>query len=312
MNRPKLRLFSRLAVKAAVLCAAFAQIAISVPAQAGMANQANAASADRPSYSATWIWDTSSRLKNADGAIQYFRDNGFNLVFMQIDPDVPKESYKTFNKKAAASGIEVHALGGAPDWILREKQIKVYQLIDWVKIYNQSAAAEEQFKGIHLDVEPYVMKAWHADTDTMLGLWRDTVSGFVEEMKLETPQLVAGADLPVWLEMFDVPDGQGERTTLSNWMIRKLDQTTLMAYRDNVPDIISSITTELKEAERNGKPVIVAVETLPSEDLSISYFHKTKAQLTSDLGEVEKQLGGSASYAGYAIHDADGWTGLKE
>lgn len=138
------------------------------------------------------------------------------------------------------------------------------------------------------------------------------MSGFVEEMKAETPGLTAGADLPVWLMKFGVPDGAGGRTTLSEWMIRELDQTTLMAYRDNAADILGSISNELGEAEKYGKPVIVAVETLPNADSSISYYAKGRRQMMQDLGTVGEKLGSRVPYAGYAVHDFDGWSRLKD
>lgn len=295
-----------------VLCLTFTQALVSLPAHADITNQVYAASVDRPFYKATWLWNTSSLLQNKNGTFQFLQQNGVNLVFLQVDPDVQASEYISFIREASTCGIEVHALGGAPDWILRDRQIKVYKLIDWVKTYNNSVSADEQFKGIHLDVEPFVLQAWYADMDTMLGLWRDTVSGFVEEMKIETPQLIAGADLPVWLEKFNVPDEQGGRTTLSNWMIRKLDQTTLMAYRDNASDIISSITNELGEADKNGKPIIVAVETLQSFEDHITFYDKGRSQMMRELSTVGETLRSSASFAGYAIHDYDGWSHLKE
>jgi hypothetical protein len=298
--------------KVTVLCMTFIQSLVFLPAQAGITDLAYAATTDRPLYKATWLWNTSSLLENKTSTFQFLTQNGVNLVFLQVDPDVPQNEYMSFISEAAGLGIEVHALGGAPDWILRDQQIKVYKLIDWVKTYNNSVPAEDRFKGIHLDVEPFVMQKWYDDTDTMLGLWRDTVSGFVEEMKADTPGLIAGADLPVWLDKFNVPDGQGGRTTLSNWMIRKLDQITLMAYRDNAADILSSISTKLDEAEKNGKPVIVSVETLRSSEGPISFYEKGRRQMMQELGTVIGTLNNRVPFAGYAVHDFFGWSSLRE
>lgn len=299
-------------VKAMVLCLSLTQILFLAPIQTGIANNAYAAAPSRPLYKSTWLWNASSLLQNNNGELQFLQQNGVNLVFLQIDPDLPYEKYSRFIKSASELGIEVHALGGAPDWVIRENQYKLYKLIDWVKTYNGTVSAESQFKGIHLDVEPFVMKKWFEDTDTMLGLWRDTISGFVEQMKMDTPGLTAGADLPVWLDIFDVPDGYGGRTTLSNWMIRTLDQTTLMAYRDNASDIVASIATELGEADKNGKPVIVAVETLQSPESFITFYDKGRSRMLKELGTVENTLNNHASFTGYAVHDYLGWSSLKQ
>jgi hypothetical protein len=270
------------------------------------------AAAGHPMYKATYLWNTSSLLQNKAGVFQFLQKNGINLVFLQVDTDVPANEYGNFIAEAGSLGIVVHALGGAPDWILNENQIKMYKLIDWVKTYNNSVPANEQFKGIHLDVEPFVMPIWSQDTDTMLGLWRDTVSGFVKEIKDDAPNLIAGADLPVWLEKFNVPDGHGGRTTLSSWMIRELDQITLMAYRDNSADILSSIENEMNEAEQNGKPIVVAVETKPSGEGPITFYNKGQAQMMQELGKVVNTLQSRTPFTGYAIHEYDSWITMKE
>jgi hypothetical protein len=95
-------------------------------------------------------------------------------------------------------------------------------------------------------------------------------------------------------------------------MIRTLDQTTLMAYRDNASDIALSVKTEMSEAEKNGKPVIVAVETSQSSESAISFYEKGRSQMMRELGAVGETLGSSASYAGYAVHDYESWVRLKE
>lgn len=77
-------------------------------------------------------------------------------------------------------------LDGAPDWVLAEKQGKLHQFIDWVNTYNNSVPPGERFNGIHLDVEPYVLPQWRSDPDKMLGLWMDTISGFVQQVKADT------------------------------------------------------------------------------------------------------------------------------
>lgn len=312
MNIQRKLLGTRLVEKVLFLCLAITQAIVSLPAAAGTSSQIDVSAAGRPLYKATWMWNTGLQLKNMDSTFRFLEQNGVNLVFLQVDADVPAADYGSFIGRASASGIEVHALGGAPDWVLQDHQVKMYKLIDWVKTYNGGVRAEQRFKGIHLDVEPFVLPEWYADTDATLGLWRDTVSGFVEEMRTETPGLVAGADLPVWLDQFQVPDGQGGRSTLSAWMIRTLDLTVLMAYRDNASDIIASVASKLDEAESAGKPLIVAVETLPNAERDITFYTKGSAQMLRDLGIVCETFGSRAAFAGYAVHDYDGWSRLAE
>jgi hypothetical protein len=265
-----------------------------------------------PNIRATYIWNAGEILKNSGEVLRYLQQHEINLVFLQINTDAKESTYSDFIKEAGSLGIAVHALGGAPDWILPDKQVKLYQLIDYVKTYNEHVPPERRFKGIHLDVEPYLMQAFSSDPDTMLGLWKDAISGFVPEMRADVPGLIAGAVIPFWLDKYNVSDGQGGRTTLSNWIIRELDQTTLMAYRDNSIDILSSIENEMNEAQQNGKTVIVAVETKPSNEGPITFFTKGQSQMFQELGKVVNALQNRPAFSGYAIHDYDTWRALKE
>lgn len=265
-----------------------------------------------PTVKATWLWNSSSLLPDKSTVFQFLQRQGINLVYLQIDSDISAKQYGDFIAEAGSLGIEVQALGGAPNWILPENQGKMYKLIDWVTNYNNSVPEGEKFKGIHLDVEPFTMPIWNQDPDKMLGLWRDTISGFVKQVKISLPGAVAGADLPFWLEKFHVPDGHGGRTDLSKWMIGELDQITLMAYRDNSADILSSVSSEMDEADQIGKPIVIAVETKPSSEGPITFYNKGQSLMFQELGKVVGQLHGRSSFAGYAIHEYASWINLKE
>lgn len=271
-----------------------------------------AVTADSAQKKATYVWNTGSFLQNQSEVLQYLKQYQINLIFLQVDMDIPAGQYADFIREAGRNGMDVHAMGGAPNWILPDNQAKMYKMIDWVKTYNAGVKPDARFKGIQLDIEPFTMPSWSQQSDALLGNWRDTISGFVQQTRADSPDLITGAALPSWLEQYNVPDGQGGRTTLSEWMIRQLDQTTLMAYRDTSEDIFSSIMTELDQAERNGKSVIIAVETNPSSEGPITFFTKGQAVMMQELDKLTSLLHKRSSFSGWAIHDYDSWIRLKE
>ncbi|MCZ8516655.1 hypothetical protein O9H85_30580 [Paenibacillus filicis] len=264
-----------------------------------------------PATKATWVWYTAEAFKNLDVTFNQMQANGINLVYLQQDVDIPNDKYAAFIKRANSLGIEVHALAGEPNWVLPEKQIKMYKFIDWVKNYNLSVKPDERYKGIHLDVEPFTTKEWRDDQDKMLGYWRDTVTGFVQETKLETG-LPTGADIPFWLHKFTVPDGHGGRYTLSKFMISQFDITTLMAYRDNTREIIDVASNELNEAEALGKPLLLSVETLQNPDSFITFYGKGKKKLNMEMGDLNQNLKNRKAYKGYAVHEFSAWTKMED
>ncbi|MCU6792366.1 hypothetical protein OB236_09520 [Paenibacillus sp. WQ 127069] len=297
---------SRLAIKAVVL-----SLAVTFVFFSSLTGFVSKSYAEDQQIVATWLWNTYSIWKEKDKTLDFLGRNGINLLYLQIDVDIPSDVYSTFIREAENRGIKVHALGGSPEWVLPEQQGKLYQFIDWVNTYNNSVLPSERFNGIHLDVEPYVLPQWRSDPDKMLGLWMDTISGFVQQVKADT-HLTTGVDLPVWLDRFNVPDGYGGRTTLSDWMIRRLDQISLMAYIDNAEDIIKSVSNELVEAEKASKPVIIGVETLNNNEEHSSFYAKGRSQMQSELNTVIRTLSSKSSFAGYAIHEYESWTSLKD
>lgn len=282
-------------------------IALQAFSFAGIAG--NTAAAAEPNVVSTWMWNP-YLIQNKDATLTQLKEHEVNRVYLFIDPDFPATYYKSFIKEAKTRGIDVFALSGAPNWVLPEHNKKMYQFIYWVKQYNSSASPEEQFSGIHLDVEPYVLPQWSENSDTVIGLWMDTVSGFVEEVKADT-DLTVGMDMPVWLNYTDVRDGYGGRTTLSNWFIGKVDQVTLMAYVDNAKGITESVQQEMAEADRAGVPVLVAVETVNNNEHGTSFYDKGSAVMKTELNSVIETLRVHPSFRGYSVHEWDRWIELK-
>ncbi|WCK53215.1 hypothetical protein PP175_17640 [Aneurinibacillus sp. Ricciae_BoGa-3] len=294
-----------------ILLISFAVVVLSClcPLQGGLSTHVFAAPQPKE---ATWVWNTYSIWKDKDKTLDFLTKNRVNLIYLQIDPDIPNNVYRTFIREATNRGIEVQALGGAPDWVLPEHQKKMYQFIYWVTTYNKSVVPAERFNGIHLDVEAHVLPQFKSDKDRVIGLWMDTISGFVQEVKSEDPTLTAGADLPAWLHIFNVHDGHGGTETLSSWMCGKLDQVTLMAYVDNAQGIIQASSISLSEAEKAGKPVIVAVETMNSSEPNISFYSKGKNKMMSELEKVKSALSSNTSFSGIAIHHYESWSSLRD
>jgi hypothetical protein len=291
--------------KTLISCLIAGQAFIGFPLLGGSEMQAAAAQADVVS---TWMWNP-YLIKDTNNTLQQLADESVNRVYLFIDPDYPAVYYSGFIKSANARGIAVHALSGAPNWVLPEHNKKMYEFIYWVQQYNKSVQPQERFSGIHLDVEPYVLAQWRQDTDAVIGLWMDTVSGFVEQVKADS-ELDVGIDMPVWVDAFEVRDGHGGRTTLSDWLIRKVDQVTLMAYMDNAQNITDSVRQEMVEADRAQVPVLIAVETADSGEAGGSFHNKGKTLMKSELNSVLGTMSTHPAFKGYSVHDWDNWKKL--
>ncbi|TDF95949.1 hypothetical protein [Paenibacillus piri] len=265
-----------------------------------------AAAADAPQIVGTWMWNPYFIEKDPDGTLQQLSDKGVNRVYLFVDLQFPEVYYSSFIRKASAKGIEVRALSGAPNWVLPEHNKKMYAFIDWVKRYNSNVQPDQRFNGIHLDVEPYVLPEWRQNSDAVIGLWMDTVSGFKQEVQSDS-NLSVGMDMPVWLNSFEVRDGYGGRTTLSDWFIQRMDQVTLMAYFDDAKVMAESVKDEIAEADRAGVPVLMAVDTVNSGDPKGTFYGRSQTAMQSQLDALKAAMSGHPSFRGVSVHEWDTW-----
>lgn len=273
------------------------------------AAESPAVPAQPESYRGTYIWHAETLKSEADEILAFAQKNGVNLLYARIDMQQPLSLYRDFLRKAAAAGIEVHAMGGHPVWALEENRSRILALVKWVEAYNQEASADERFRGVHLDIEPYVMPNWRDDKDAVLRQWMDNIEAFVSYAK--AAKLETSVDLAAWLDNTPTP-GQPD-TPFSHWMLDRLDHTTLMAFRDSASSIVGLVENQMKYAESSGKKLVVAVETKESHEGNFVSFHEEgMAEMNRQLQRVAQLLGGYSSYIGQAIHAYEYWKNGKD
>lgn len=254
----------------------------------------------------TWLWNTVLIKSSPDELITFSKSQGVRIIYLQISTKVDLPSYKSFIKKAGMNGIEIHALNGAPNWALTANQPKLKAFIKWINDYQKSADEDEKFKGIHVDIEPYVLPEWKTDWTSIVTQWQTAVDYLVGEA--DTAGLPISAALPFWLDNYKAPDSE---QTLSSWMISRFHSVTLMSYRDKATAIYDASKNELAEGERLNKIVYTGVETkASSEGNFITFYEEGYDVLMEQLQQLEKLTSSHASFGGIAVHDLAGWMDL--
>ncbi|MED4584818.1 hypothetical protein P9578_18745 [Brevibacillus choshinensis] len=260
-------------------------------------------------YRGTYIWRAETLKSERDEILDFAKENDVNLLYVRIDLQQSLAMYRDFVGKANAAGIEVHAMGGHPIWALEENRSKILKLVKWVKAYNQEASADEQFRGVHLDIEPYVMPRWRDDKEAVLRQWMGNIEAFVAEAK--EGDLETSVDLAAWLDNTPTP-GRPD-TPFSHWMMDQLDHTTLMAFRDRAESIVRMVENQMKYASDSGKKLVVAVETKESHEGNfVSFYEEGVGEMNRQLERVAQLLGGYSSYMGQAIHAYEYWKNGKD
>ncbi len=262
--------------------------------------------------SGTYVWHAELAISEKDQIIAFAKEQNLNLLYVRLDLEQPYEAYRDFVRDASAAGIEVHAMGGHPVWALEENRPRIMRLVNWVKAYNSKASRDEQFRGIHLDIEPYVLPDWSTQRDQVLLQWMDNIKAFVAETKTDA-NLEASADLAIWLDHVPVPD-QPEQS-FSEWMISQLDHVTLMAFRDKAEGpggIMHVAQNELEYADSLGKKLIIAVEIKESAEGEFITFHEEgKGEMGRQLQILRNKVT-HKSFRGVAVHAYEYWSTARE
>lgn len=120
---------------------------------------------------ATWLWDASLIRSETEEIVAFSGREGITTIFLQIQQEVTDEEYRHFVAAAHQQGISVHALNGQPDWAYEEGRRKGMELLAWLEAYNRTAAPEEKFEGVQLDVEPYVLRRWGREQAQVVEEW---------------------------------------------------------------------------------------------------------------------------------------------
>jgi hypothetical protein len=258
----------------------------------------------------SWLWDTSliTAKADVDEMKLFLEDKKIDTLFLQIEPSISYDHYQLFITELAEIGIAVHALDGSPYW----DQTDHDRFVRWLAAYQETTEPIAQFQGIHLDIEPYLHSDWVENQEEAILAYQKSIKRMV--MGAHELQLPFGVDIPFWFDTihFNNQFGTG---ILSKWIIKEIDEVTIMAYRNQAhgPNgIIEIIQEEMAWADELGKRIVIALETVELPEEHTSFFDLGAKVLDKELREVHKEYGNRSSYGGFAIHHLVSWMRLDE
>ncbi len=265
------------------------------------------ASAQTPFTKATWLWETPLIRTSSSDILTFCKENGVNVVYLQINRDVKPAEYAAFIRQAGERGIEVHALDGRASWGFEMNRPNIERSFDWLADYQKNAAEGEKFTGIHVDIEPYALPYWSKEGSTFIAQWQNNVRYIVD--RAEELKLPIAADIPFWLCNYRTPDGS---ETLSRWMMRKYGAVTILAYRDSAQAIANMAAAQLSEAADLGIPAAIGVETINSpEGANITFYEEGRVKMSEQLAKASALMAKHGTFSGIAIHDYKSWKSMK-
>lgn len=256
---------------------------------------------------ATWFWDTPKIKDSTEEILSFASANGVNTIYLQMNQDVRSTYYKSFIRQATEKGIEVHILGGSPSWALESERHRLETFLDWTASYQASAAPEERFTGVHIDIEPHVLDEWMTNRSSLIKQWQSNIRFLADGA--HALNLPITADIPFWLYTYKLPD---DSMSMSRWLMSKVDAVVIMAYRDQAANIYDLALPEMNEAAELGKKAIIAVETKASaEGNFITFYEEGPTFMNEQLRLVHNMASEHDAYNGLAIHEYRSWKVLE-
>ncbi|WP_418038494.1 hypothetical protein [Paenibacillus xylanilyticus] len=256
---------------------------------------------------ATWLWDASIIAEQTPDIISFSKEQGVDVIFLQMQDEVSDETYRKFIASARQAEIQVHALNGHADWAYRDKQEEGLAFVDKVTAYNEASAPEERFTGIQFDVEPYQLRRWEQEQSEVIAEWQDNMSVWTSVG--QEAGLYMSAAIPFWLDAREATNGGG---SLSRWIIASFDAVAIMAYRDSGQQMYDLSKEELAEADELDKKVWIGAELGDThEGEHLTFYNKTVGNMDEEIAKVFSLGTEHSSFAGVAIHHYQAWYAKK-
>lgn len=274
------------AVLASVTAAAMA-VAGGAPATAAQPGTAEPTS--------MWVWSAGPPAELVDFATAAGIDRLY--VFVTGSPDrAEKKRLRRLGERASDAGIDLWALAGEPRWALHQREALRWQ---------RTALDLDVFVGTHLDVEPHALPAWDSDRDRVVRGYLD----LLDRAQAASP-LPLHVDVPFWYGT--IPFGP---QTLADAVLERVDGVTVMSYRDTAtgPNSLWAVAEDmLVRGDGAGTPVELAVETNPLPDCPhCTFAEEGAAAMYEVVATVDALASDHPSYAGFAVHDYDGFCALS-
>jgi hypothetical protein len=178
--------------------------------------------------------------------------------------------------------------------------------------YQQNAGVEEQFSGLHLDVEPHQHPDFGVRRAELLREYLDFVIWVCAQYKTNGALGAAmnhiDFDIPFWFD--DELLYKGNSVKLFEAVIGEADRVCIMSYRDTAQQIFDTVKDEMDCAKLNNKRILLSVETAYSnEGDNISFYEEGKDAMYREIHKL-KDICGYVDY-GVAVHHLRSWYELR-
>ncbi|GEM01046.1 hypothetical protein SAMN05421839_10464 [Halolactibacillus halophilus] len=245
-------------------------------------------------------WDKETVIENGEPTSDFLEQYHITRLFQSFSSDLSFEEIQLFCE-AIGEDIAVYQLIGTPEWAHAESRERLLEEAERVVDLNQRLPANQQLKGLVVDIEPYGLDDFDWDDETLQ-------MSFMANMKALYKYVTAND-----LEMITVVpyfyDTKGYKEVLEFLITEASTELAIMNYyRD---DEIEHMMYEADIAQSAGIPVTTIYEFKPPGEYGLTerntYYGEGLERALSNLETIKATYENQAVYG--AFHDL---TALKE
>lgn len=259
---------------------------------------------------AVWWWRSEdvARVDVSEKRLAFLAGRGVNEIYFWADLKKYSKETRAFVKTAGKKGMRVALLSGDVSWIYPENRGFAEVMAQYLA-YQKSAAVDERFYALHLDVEPHQdrklsdKRKWQLYADFVL---RASAEVHAAGEKIEW-------DIPFWLDNIHVEYGERKDVSLLEVVMGCSDCVALMSYRDTAEAMLDISKTEIDLAVKGRTRVVLGAETGETgEGSAVTFFEEGSKVMDCELAKVVKALDAAKvpAGAGIAIHHLGSWEKL--
>lgn len=252
-------------------------------------------------WNAAQITNTTQRKQRLD----FLQQNRVTEIYLCVGG----QSYAQladFIRDAASRGMRVAWLGGDVSWI-NSGNTGFDGMFANFKAYQNQAAADAKFYGIHLDVEP------HINGDTAAN-WQNYANLVLRATKAAHDYgTIIEWDIAFWIDARTVTVN-GQTKKLLDVLASNSDTLTLMSYRDTTAAVLGTAAEEIPLSAQYGCRIILGLESNYTADgANLSFAEDGRRALCNVADAVLSSLSTKGMTGGYgvAIHHVDTFMDLQ-
>lgn len=289
---------------------------------------------------AIWIWEKAAYNlflnPGSRTALQAFADDTstfgsdpittfyigvFPYEGVDILEDQP-EDVRDFIAWAHQHGYKVHACiagGTVPPYYGALEPYHKYAIREMEKVinYNLSSDPDEQFDGVNVDIEPYILPEFASQKPVVQLQYLDVLEKMIQRRDTAGINLPFGPAIPRWLDSSANASDitwRGQTKWLSEHVQDISDYISIMDYRDTADGsagIIAQVLGEMAYANTIGKPnsVVLGVETLDiassGDPETITFREEGRLFMEAELDKVYAAFNSDPAFGGIAMHHYD-------